>query len=70
MADIFRFKTNVKCEDCVSKITPFLNNRKEIEKWEVDTNSPDKTLTVSAEGITDKEIATLVKEAGYKAEVF
>ena len=37
-----KFKTNINCGGCVSKVTPFLNNQEGVESWEVDTVNPDK----------------------------
>jgi len=60
------FKTNINCSNCVAKVTPFLNSDKSITKWEVDTNSPDKTLSVKGKHISSAAIRTLVAKAGFK----
>ncbi|MDX3916862.1 heavy-metal-associated domain-containing protein [Olivibacter sp. SDN3] len=63
------FKTNIKCSGCIETVTPFLNNLSEIEKWEVDTASPDKILTVQGdESLNDQKVISLLEQAGYKAE--
>ena len=36
-----KFKTNIKCTGCVAKVTPFLNDEKGIEKWDVDIFNPE-----------------------------
>ncbi len=33
-----KFKTNINCGGCISKITPYLDKQKGIESWEVDTD--------------------------------
>ncbi len=66
---IIKFKTNINCGGCVATVTPFLNESGFISNWQVDTNSPDKVLTVSGEGIEPQQIQNLVEEAGFKAEV-
>ncbi|MBC6492800.1 heavy-metal-associated domain-containing protein [Flavihumibacter stibioxidans] len=67
--EILKFKTNIKCSGCVSKATPFLNDTAGAENWEVDTNVPEKLLTItSTENITPELIIKAVQEAGYKAE--
>ncbi|GAB3909853.1 hypothetical protein GCM10028803_48330 [Larkinella knui] len=60
------FKTNIKCGGCVATVTPFLNKAVGENKWQVDTQNPDKLLTV--EGSTVDQVKEALKEAGYKAE--
>ena len=42
-----------------------------IEKWDVDTNTPDKILTVSGENLDPEKVKETVKNAGFiiKGEV-
>ena len=47
--NIYKFKTTMSCSGCVSKVEKFLNEEKDILKWEVDLNSPDKILTIETE---------------------
>lgn len=61
-----KFKTNINCGSCIKTVTPFLNKTFEIEAWEVDTDNPDKTLTVKGD-ISAEEVIEVLKEAGYKA---
>lgn len=67
----YKFKTNINCGNCVSKVTDYLNNEKSIEKWEVDTNVPEKILTVSGENLDKEKIKEAVEKAGFvvKGEV-
>ena len=60
----YTFKSNIACGGCIAKVSPFLNNEKEIEKWEVNTGVPDKILTIST-SLTEEQITELVKRAGY-----
>ncbi len=62
------FKTNMKCAGCIEKITPAMNELAGMDHWIVDLTNPDKTLTVSAEGVQTKDIQTAVEKAGFKAE--
>ncbi|WP_348822443.1 heavy-metal-associated domain-containing protein [Flavobacterium aestuarii] len=62
-----RFKTNINCEGCVAKVTPFLNSS-DIKQWEVDTASRDKILTVQADKTLERHIIQKVQEAGFKIE--
>lgn len=63
-----KFKTNIKCSGCIAKATPFLNEVVGAENWEVDTENPDKVLTIVAEGISAEQVKKAVENAGYKAE--
>lgn len=63
-----KFKTNINCGGCVSAVTPHLDKKEGIEKWEVDTNNPDKILTVHTDALTQEEVIETVKAAGYNAE--
>lgn len=67
--ETLKFKTNIKCSGCIETVTPFLNNLSEIEKWEVDTATPDKILTVQGnKSLNDQKIISVLEEAGYTAE--
>lgn len=63
-----KFKTNINCSGCVAKVTPHLNEVKGIERWNVDTNNPDKVLTVETDALSEQEIKDVVTEAGFKIE--
>lgn len=63
-----QFKTNIRCGGCVATVTPALNENAAISHWSVDTNSPDKRLTVEGE-ISAEEVKTLLEKVGYKADV-
>jgi copper chaperone len=60
-----QFKTNINCGNCVRTVTGFLNDVKGIEKWEVDTNNPDKILTVEGAEVTAAAVIEAVEEAGF-----
>ena len=62
-----QFKTNINCGNCVRAVTHFINEVEGIENWQVDTDNPDKILTV--EGTASIEaIVEAVEDAGYDAE--
>lgn len=60
-----QFKTNINCGNCVRTVTGFLNDVKGIEKWEVDTDNPDKILTVQGAEVTAAAVIEAVEEAGF-----
>jgi copper chaperone len=63
-----KFKTNMKCDGCVSSVKPYLDSTAEIESWSVDLNSPEKTLTVKTGSLKKDEVIAIVSKAGFKAE--
>ncbi|MXV51325.1 heavy metal transport/detoxification protein [Pedobacter sp. HMF7647] len=62
-----KFKTNIKCGGCIATVTPNLNKTVGENNWQVDLNSPEKTLTV-ADQADEKKIVDALKEVGYSAE--
>lgn len=67
--ETLKFKTNIKCGGCIAAVTPHLNKLSDIENWEVDTQNPDKILTVEGkQGIDADQIIDTLEEAGYRAE--
>jgi copper chaperone len=61
----YKFKTNINFGGCVAKVTPLLNNKEGIEKWEVDINTPEKILTVETEDLPAAKVIEEVKKAGF-----
>ena len=61
-----KYKTNLKCGGCVAAVTPHLNGENRIRRWSVDTQSPDKVLTVEGEGVGADTVERLVAAAGFK----
>lgn len=66
----FKFKTNLKCNNCVAKVKSQLDAESEISGWTVDLKSPDRVLTIEAQ---DESVIPLVQkilaDAGYRSEV-
>jgi len=63
-----KFKTNINCNNCIRTVSGFLNDVKEIERWEVDIANPEKILTVEGEEITAELVIEAVEEAGFDIE--
>ncbi len=63
-----QFKTNINCNGCLTKVTPFMEGANGIDDWNVDLLSTDRLLTVQTNGATEKEIEQLVQQAGFNAE--
>jgi len=67
--ETIKLKTNIKCGGCVATVTPFLNQSVGEGNWQVDTQNPDKVLTVKTVGVNADTVKKAVQQAGYKAEV-
>ena len=65
-----QFKTNINCGGCIEKVTPFMNETKEIVHWEVDTTNKDKILTVQTNSGNAQSVIDTIQKAGFKAEIF
>jgi len=64
----YKFKTNINCGGCVRAVTPKLDQLPSVENWQVDTEHPDKILTVSVSNQSSKSIKEAVNKAGFNAE--
>lgn len=64
--EIVKFRTNIKCGNCIATVTPFLNEAVGEGNWQVDVQDPKKILTV--EHSTAEIVRQAVEKAGYKAE--
>lgn len=64
-----KFKTNINCNSCLNKVKSYLDQLQDLESWEVDTNNPDKILTVKGVQITEEEIIDTIEEVGFNAEL-
>jgi copper chaperone CopZ len=62
-----KFKTNIKCDACVAKVTPYLNESVGADQWQVDLTDPQRILTVTGQPDPEK-VKDALKNAGYKAE--
>ena len=63
-----QFKTNINCGGCIARVTPKLNETRGIESWKVDTDNPDKILTVRTEDPSGQTIIESVKKAGFQIQ--
>lgn len=62
------FRTNIMCNGCIAKVTPVLDNAEGIASWKVDLESPDRLLTVVSDGITQEQLLSIVRAAGFTIE--
>lgn len=61
-------KTNIMCGSCLAKVTPSLDEAVGKANWQVDTQNPNKILTVSTENANEADVIKAVEKAGFKAE--
>lgn len=67
--ETLKFKTNIKCSGCIATVTPHLNNLSGVDNWNVDTQNPEKILTIESEsGLESQKVVETLKNAGYTAE--
>jgi copper chaperone len=67
-----QFNTNINCGNCIKSVTPFLNAIDSVDSWEVDTNNPEKVLTVNTEetaATVEAAVLDALQQAGFKAAV-
>ncbi|HYF70609.1 MAG TPA: heavy-metal-associated domain-containing protein [Ohtaekwangia sp.] len=62
-----KFKTNIKCDGCISKVTPSLNETVGEGQWHVDLTDAAKTLSVPG-NVDEQKIKEALLKVGYKAE--
>lgn len=62
-----KYKTTLKCDGCLSKVTPSLNKLIGEGNWNVDLHNTPKILTVTAE-VSEEEIEKVFQENGFQAE--
>lgn len=64
----YTFNTNINCGNCIKSVTPALNELDNIDLWKVDTENPDKILTVELDDEDAQSVEDAVKNAGFKIE--
>jgi copper chaperone len=63
-----QFKTNMHCGGCIAAVKPLLDRAEGIDRWEVDTEHPDKILTVESSSISEDAVIETVRRAGFTIE--
>jgi cation transport ATPase len=63
-------RTTLNCQACVRKVTPGLNRIDGLSDWSVDTDDPEKRLTVAVDGPEVLEsVMRVVREAGFESSL-
>lgn len=65
-----KFKTNLNCGGCVSKVQADFDETVGKNNWEVDITHPEKTLTVQVDPsqVSVEKISEIVKSKGFTIE--
>lgn len=64
----FKFKTNLNCGGCVSKVQSDLDAAAGVGRWQVDIEDKDKILRVQSGDVTEEEIIKIIQDKGFEAE--
>ncbi|KYG77249.1 hypothetical protein AWW68_00325 [Roseivirga spongicola] len=64
-----KFKSNINCTGCLSKVTPVMNDEKAIQQWDVNLEHDDRTLTVETNDLSAEEVQKIVGKVGFKAQL-
>lgn len=63
--NLLKFKTSMKCNGCVSNVTPYLHKVEGIKNWKVEFTVPLSTLEVETDYDIEQQIIDAVTKAGY-----
>lgn len=66
---VFKFKTSLNCGGCVAKIKKTFDENPSIKWWNVETDNPDKPLTVETDDLQPEHIVEALSKLGYRAEL-
>ena len=59
-------RTNIKCDGCVSTVTPFLSKVEGLENWSVDLKDPSRVLIATvADDVSARDLQEALEAAGY-----
>ncbi len=62
-----KFKTSMKCDNCIKTVKPQLDSIKEISQWSVDLSTHEGLLTVEGD-VEAEKIVEALKAVGYTAQ--
>jgi copper chaperone len=63
-----KFKSNINCTSCLSKVQPALDKEDKIKSWEVDLESDDRILTIKTEEMSAEDVKKAIAKVGFVAE--
>jgi len=68
LKQILVLKTSLAAKSEIKRIGILLDSHPQIVEWNVDLEDCDKVLRVACYGLTETDIAEVLRRAGYKAE--
>jgi copper chaperone len=63
-----KFKSNINCQNCVSKVKNSLDTLVGVDSWKVDTENSDKILEINNPKVAASEVINKLKRIGFVAE--
>ncbi len=63
--DTLHFTTSINCGGCIAAVTPFLQTLDSVQSWHVDTDNPQKILTITGIDLQEDYIVAIVEKAGF-----
>ena len=64
-----KFKSNINCTGCLSKVRPVLDEEKGIHQWNVDLDHEDRILTVEVKDLNPIAVEKTVEKVGFNLEL-
>ena len=64
----YTFKTNINCGSCIRSVTGFIEDVPGLQEWTVDTENPEKILTVKGDNLSKEAVVEAVEDAGFDIE--
>jgi hypothetical protein len=66
--ELISYKTNIKNESALQRVTPYLNRAVGSANWQLDLNSPERKLTIFSSGIVNEvQVEDAIHKAGFRA---
>ena len=64
--ETLQVNTNIHCQNCVNKLKPHFDDDGQIEDWQVDLESEQRTMTLKGNGLTESHVQHLLEKEGYQ----
>ena len=64
--ETMKFKTNMRCNGCLTKLGEVFKSDSRVHSWEVENDQWGK-LNITSEDISEEEVIELIRKAGYSA---
>ena len=66
--ELISYKTNIKSENALLRVAPYLNRAVGSANWQLDLESPERKLTVFSPGIINEiHVEDAIYKAGFRA---